>query len=538
MIPTDNSSSPNRPVRALWICLLAVAVFMAFQFSRIGEPPRFEGDFPSDTAALSAGRHFAEQGFTKTHFLPITQAGPMTEPPEIYTHFPPGPDILTGILIKMVGPNLPSLRPFPILATALAMLFWFGFFRRLGGDWVGVIAVLLLICSRHVLEFADSFHMHAFGELFRASTAYLLLRAWYDDGPRMNWRFFAAALLSFELLCWISPPATFWIVGLAIVLYLPWRKALPRTTMILFFAMPALMAALHVFQIILSYGEVQALIDEAARTAAYRTGADNALGPLDTFIKAFQGFNNVAPKYLFFPFWLLAVLAVTAFVAGFRLKQTDPHQTQKTINPVHAFFALLAASLTWTIVFSQHATGHSYFILHEWDYWLAYCAAAGLVFSLGAIQKRRLAVVAVTAALVIAFGFVASGGKWAIKPKRILSEAPVLHSAAQISSPYDVFFTNFIEGHKIGYTAWRRLVHVDTLEDFFKELKRVDKLKPDAWNPGLFFYRTWNKTSDEVYTDPLFIYLRENFSVVQVQPFAIFNLKKKLQPAEKEATDG
>src|SRR5262245_7232971 len=96
------------------LCLALVAVYLVVSAF---EPFRTNwGDPWSDGNAMTSGRYFAEDGFVKTAFTPILDVGPLDADSLRYTHYPPLPDLVSGVIQTLIGTgHLAVHRLFAIL---------------------------------------------------------------------------------------------------------------------------------------------------------------------------------------------------------------------------------------------------------------------------------------------------------------------------------------------------------------------------------------------------------------------------------------
>ena len=109
------------------VILGLVLLFILLAFFRIAFPDLSHGDEFSDANVLNAGENFARFGFVKCRFLPMFEPQ-LKEPAELYTHYPPLPDIINGALRKVFKTDsLYFFRGIALLFAFLNLLFWFLF---------------------------------------------------------------------------------------------------------------------------------------------------------------------------------------------------------------------------------------------------------------------------------------------------------------------------------------------------------------------------------------------------------------------------
>lgn len=178
-----SSSLSTRALRMAFA--LALALTAIYLVSSAFEPFRTNwGDPWSDGNAMTAGRYFAEDGFVKTAFTPVLDVGPLDGDSLRYTHYPPLPDLIAGVVQKVIGPgHLAVHRLLAIGWSALALLFLYRVVRRLWTEPIARLTVLLVATNLLFLQYADTVH-HI--PLYLA-TGFICLDAalrWLDDGRR------------------------------------------------------------------------------------------------------------------------------------------------------------------------------------------------------------------------------------------------------------------------------------------------------------------------------------------------------------------
>jgi hypothetical protein len=174
---------PGRLLRlGLVLCLAVVAVYLA-----IGafEPFRSNwGDPWSDGNAMTSGRYFAQDGFIATRFTPILDVGALGPTSLRYTHYPPLPDIVNGLVQCAIGGgHLAAHRLFALLLTGLAVLLFFVYVRELWGRAIAQLAVVAIATNVLFIEYADSIH-HIPIYWFTGWAALVACVRWLDTGRR------------------------------------------------------------------------------------------------------------------------------------------------------------------------------------------------------------------------------------------------------------------------------------------------------------------------------------------------------------------
>lgn len=161
---------------------LCLAVVGAYLVISAFEPFRTNwGDPWSDGNAMTSGRYFARDGFFTTEFTPILDVGPLGKDSLRYTHYPPLPDLVAGVVQKAIGSgHLAIHRLLAIAFSALGLLFLWKYLRALWGEGLAGLSVFLIATNLLFIQYADTVHhiplysMTGFGCLWAA------LR-WLDD---------------------------------------------------------------------------------------------------------------------------------------------------------------------------------------------------------------------------------------------------------------------------------------------------------------------------------------------------------------------
>lgn len=203
---------------AFKLCLAVVGLYLAISAF---EPFRTNwGDPWSDGNAMTAGRYFARDGFFKTAFTPILDVGPLGEDSLRYTHYPPLPDLIAGVIQKVAGSgHLAIHRLLAIAFSAIGLLFLFKYLRALWGEGLAALSVLLIATNLLFLQYADTVHHIPLYSMTGFACLWAALR-WLDDGRRgaliaVSAATFACFLASYDFYFFLSimVPATVWLRG-------------------------------------------------------------------------------------------------------------------------------------------------------------------------------------------------------------------------------------------------------------------------------------------------------------------------------------
>lgn len=148
----------ERVLRAGFIaCLAAVGLYLAVSAF---EPFRTNwGDPWSDGNAMTAGRYFAEDGFFATAFTPILDVGSLGPDSLRYTHYPPLPDLVAGVVQKVIGSgHLGIHRLLALLWSAIALLLFFRYITALFDQSIAYLATFVVATNLLFIQYADTVH--------------------------------------------------------------------------------------------------------------------------------------------------------------------------------------------------------------------------------------------------------------------------------------------------------------------------------------------------------------------------------------------
>jgi hypothetical protein len=178
------------------------------------------GDPWSDVDIMTAGRFMAEDGFIATRFTPIVDIKPLDELSFRYVHYPPLAEIINGVVQRITGSD--SLTMFRLLFigfSALSVLFFFKWVKRIWGERVAWVATALFATNSLWLKYADCIHSHPL-HLMTGFGALWWLTRWIDEHRRCDLAIFlawcAAAFMSsydYYFFLPIMIIATPWLMG-------------------------------------------------------------------------------------------------------------------------------------------------------------------------------------------------------------------------------------------------------------------------------------------------------------------------------------
>lgn len=180
---------------------LALAVVGLYLVISAFEPFRTNwGDPWSDGNAMTSGRYFARDGFFATAFTPILDVGPLDHDSLRYTHYPPLPDLVAGVVQKVIGgDHLAVHRLLAIAWSAIGLGFLFKYLRALWGEVLAALSVLFIATNLLFIQYADTVHHIPLYSMTGFACLWAALR-WLDD--RRPGALIAVAIATF--LCFLS----------------------------------------------------------------------------------------------------------------------------------------------------------------------------------------------------------------------------------------------------------------------------------------------------------------------------------------------
>ena len=395
--PVEPAAFATRPAGPLTWALVALALVVTGVIfaGRIHRPLEQGGDAYSDANAMLAGKNFVERGFAALHFLPVVVPDPSrpVQPDEYYTHYPPGADLLNGVLRSLGLRRVSSWRAFSAIVSLAGLLFWFLALRRVFGDAVAVAGVWVYALDFSFIWLGDSIHHYGYSDFLRSLAFWLGVKHADDDVRPLHTVLLAVTLFAQSLLAYDYLPATH---VLLLMIGATGFRGVRLRRLLLFAAMPVLGVGLHLAQNAWALGGGASFTDMrgAFLERAFASGTGDfqhftPLGLLRTFLWDTQQLMGVGLGAIAgFALFGVAAWSVTA----------PPGPRERGLKVAGAF---AVSCLLWFVLMHQHAGEHPYS-----DRQLLPLAALGFALGLTGIWalasrfSRRLAVVLTTIAAV------------------------------------------------------------------------------------------------------------------------------------------
>ena len=351
---------------------------------RIGNAPSGAADAPSEFDALTSGMHYYMEGFLKNAGLP-NRAGPVgkryDDPTDIvtqeyiYTHYPPGPNWLTGLAMKIFGPKeVPSFRLFPISFSVVGLLITYALLRRVVGCVLAAAAVIMLLQFPMTTEMMHGLFYHAYAlTLALVQMSFLFNRL--ETKSRLSWgSLWLLAGLSF-IQGWLSFDWAFVAMLFPLAVVSCWSDSSRRWEMLKALVFSAFGFAfahsLHFCQVVALAPSFEHAFNDLFGAAKFRMmGEGPRLVPenanilvLDRYILTLIPSGSQATYFSWF-MPLVGVVLALIVGAGGRFKSRDAY-TSRLVAPALISMAMaLVVSLLWALIMKNHSLeqGHWLFL--------------------------------------------------------------------------------------------------------------------------------------------------------------------------------
>lgn len=379
------ASAIDRVALALVVlCLVWLGGRGFLAVERLGDGLSRTTDSFSEAGTVRAGEGFATQGFLHDRGLPDIAYGNrfpadgwksmnpgMTR--EVYTHYPPGPDWITGAMTVACGPGrLGCMRLAPLSFSLLCMA-WLAWVlvRELGPVRAAFVQGVLTV-TPVVGGWMFGLYYQAYAFALLLLQLGVLLQAFRPGGRLGRGHSLALVALGF-LQGWLSFDYFFLtsLTAWPMWLLLPAAERTARRRELLWAcALPAAGFAfahgLHLLQVAVWLGSVGAAIEDLRAAAVKR--ASSSVGLWEVTWLYFRG---VIVDPAGFQFRLF--LAVTAALGALAWRHVwQPRRSGQPIDQagLRQGLAVLAAGLIiaglWTVVMRQHAKIHYFFLVRHY----------------------------------------------------------------------------------------------------------------------------------------------------------------------------
>lgn len=329
------------------------------------------GSTQSQTIVMVASRNFAESGFSTLKFtplIPLTNAVGGSADEIFYTHNPPLPYYIGGIVWKIGGQSLVYYRLLNILVGGLFLLGAYMFFTQLFNPVLGLLTVAVL-ASQSTLYVINLNAPEALADMLAVwSLAFLLAALKHrSTKTRFFWAgswilYFLSSYASFELIVATQ------VIASAIIWFTTQKNRLPRI-----FAMgmaPIAAQILHFANNAWALGGFDEAFQDLADTFLWRTlDIGRGTSYLQEIAGGVQGYpgwlaERVAEDY-YGPQALLIVLALAVSFSFVALRSRNHSEYVRYAGIV---LLMTAAGVSWWLMFPQQTAIH--FNSLEGRHWL------------------------------------------------------------------------------------------------------------------------------------------------------------------------
>ncbi|MES1197860.1 MAG: hypothetical protein ABUL41_01125 [Chitinophagaceae bacterium] len=319
------------------------------------------GDAFSSRNVHSSAMWFTDMGYRKTKALPVFNytGNKNQDGIEVYTHYPPLPDILGGLYSRLL--NTKSARPIAIFPILLSIFFFFflqsALKKIIPDPRATFFSWLMLVTSCYFICWADDLHQHLYTELLKWFFIWLLYRFYTEEKkkwmlPALCLLYFIQSLITFEAIPFLAIVT----IGFSLI----FTKKIFSSNNFLLLLMPVLGVALHLFQNYLYLGSWHAVADDMRNAFLKRATGDlsNELGRAVTA----NDFVRMWTYELWFRIGRMFTLSAIPFIvaATFALyhfyKQNRAH-----FKMAITFFI---AGIAWIFIMPQHALVHTFTVKH------------------------------------------------------------------------------------------------------------------------------------------------------------------------------
>lgn len=319
------------------------------------------GDSFSVIKTHGAALFFQKYGFVKTCFLPYHEYDPQhpeTYSPEyVYTHFPPGPQIVAGVVAVLTGTQKDwPLRLVPAgLSLFLFFLIFFALKTILPDPRAALIGSIVIVLSNYYLAWADALNEPVYEELSRWG-ALLLLYLYYEK-QKTKYLWMACGLYFFAVN--FSLTVILYLGVLAVGMEWIYHRRVFSIPLLCFVASGAAGVGLHFIQNALFFGSVEGAVQDLLHSGAGRLGGArpediSSVSLFSQWLKVPLVWLQRIERYFLIPGFAMILFCYWGLK---RLKQ----ESQKHYE---LFWVLLVATLTWSVFLTQHFLEHHFTARH------------------------------------------------------------------------------------------------------------------------------------------------------------------------------
>lgn len=335
------------------------------------------GDAFSSRNVHSAAMWFKDIGFDKTKGLPVFgYKGNFNQQEigEVYTHYPPLPDLLGGVYARLLSTK--EIKDLQLVLIGVSIFFFFFLLKAmeklLPDKQAAFLSWVFLVTGCYFICWADDLHQHLYTELLKWVYVWILYRYYTEE--RKTWMLPALAGIYF-VQSWLTFESIPFLAVITVGFSGLFSRRLFTGTNFVLLLIPVIGVALHFFQNYLYLGSWEAVLVDMKNAALKRiTGGGEWQNELGRKVLLYD-YVKLWTYETWFRIGRMFGLHGGVFIplALFALQQLYRHQR------THFYMALLflAAGISWMFVMPQHAMIHTFTIKH-WAFFMAFVFGYGL----------------------------------------------------------------------------------------------------------------------------------------------------------------
>ena len=354
-------------------------------------------DYWSESNVYLAGINYKKNGFLKYYFLPDFSL-PYENTHRVYTHYPPLPDIMFGILykilpepkgeikdnwywtngidfdnldnwIKNVSPMLWKYRIFPLLWHIIGSFFLWAFFAKISKDkFMPMIAVLLTVSQPALLYCKFNLHYISYASSVLMATPYIIYQ--FLNTKKKIYGFilllfgFLQGGLSFDFII----PGT----GIALLfLFFPENNKINFNKYALYSFMILVLGSLiafiaHFIQNSLYFGSVKLAFEDLFGALLYRSVENihfyNLLIDYLNHTYTSDGTKNLSFNLAFIPILFSYICAIFGYLKAKLYCNKIEIKSDYFKRALFFLLGALAVSSTWVLFMKNHSAIHTFHI--------------------------------------------------------------------------------------------------------------------------------------------------------------------------------
>ena len=346
-------------IKDKYIIIFLSLLFLIVAIPKIIFPELDHGDEFADACTLVAGKNFEKFGFIKCKFLPFYEPQ-IDTPKNPYTHYPPIPEILNGV-IRIISKS-DSLRIYRIISlfySLLNLIFWYLFLKKITkNSFIAFLGSIFYFTNPYFIFGADSIREQSLADFFRSLVLFSFIKI-FDVPKEKQKKFwiilwfiiFLESLITFDYIIYIS-------LFILLFKYL-FKKELSFKIIFLLFLAPVFGFTLHFLQNVWYFKSLSIAIEDFKNIAVDRI-IKSKDAPLERF-NFFIWWNFVIVRYfsLIFSFSYF-ILGILVFV-GYLLYRFLSKNTKKEIRLLlKLILVLVICGISWYVVFPAHSFAHAF----------------------------------------------------------------------------------------------------------------------------------------------------------------------------------